>query len=741
MKTKKLLVLVVMFLFLFTAVVVMPTVFPSSVYAEDTTGEGTGETISEEFKQILNEEGKLVVTDTSMYEDTRVFVNNYLSKYASEAYTSYFFINAYDETTSKCKIARMKNNILVEEHTVDVIFQEKVSVDFNKILTNGKFLVPSSTQSYLNDILGNYLNGISLSDEKYIYSIAIGSTGNMLINDEATKATIQMKNKKQNVLEQHIVDLTYLTEKSETFKKELNKDGKLVFNSVEPTNNDDMYFLFETLVMKTPENEGGYMMGETSDDFTSMVFTINLGKANQETHKVDIVYNYDKAIKEKLAGFVKNFPKASGNEESKYFYVRDLELINYWVNNVQNNDNEHLDAFSGEFREIVNGSNIEYYVDNRAGMDEVFCMERMGVAIFKYQGIIYHIDSALGTIADQIIYVPDATGSTAEEFMSAAQKRINEYLKNDNTVKLSYAGTVEDVIYKGMYESTRSEWEGQFPNWTIEEWKTAFVPAYNDFGEEIVYIKGVEENDFAFNATVKVGNKEKVFRVIVKKDSSKMVTPTYKTSDMTTNVEISSTSSAIPLDTNIQSNQLTSGDEYEKIIKLLNVEENAMYDLKLYSSSINDYVTKLDDGTFEVKIPVPDNLKGKTLVAYYTTGTGEPEKYAVEVKDGYAIFKTNHFSIYTLAENKVVPSGEENDPNKGNTGNDGNTGNESGDTNNGSENNNKEGGNAENNNENANNGSTNNDTKTPKTGDSVVFFVATMLVAIVGIATIIKFRK
>lgn len=44
---------------------------------------------------------------------------------------------------------------------------------------------------------------------------------------------------------------------------------------------------------------------------------------------VDIVYNYNNTIKEKMDYFIKNFPS-----NIEYFNVRDLELINYWVNNV-----------------------------------------------------------------------------------------------------------------------------------------------------------------------------------------------------------------------------------------------------------------------------------------------------------------------------------------------------------------------------------------------------------------------
>lgn len=722
MKTKKLLVLMVMFLFLITAVVVAPNV----AYAE---GE-SGTTISDEFKQILNGEGKLVVTDTSMSENKQEFLYNYVLKYNTNAYN--FRLVSYDEANAKCDISMMKiADFSQETHTVDVVFQEKFSDEFNKLLKNGKFLVPTSEKLTLN-VLSNYMNGLSTSNPNYIYAVAYSGSG-ALVSADGTKATIQMKNKSQDVLEQHIVELTYLTEKSEDFKKVLNKDGKLVFNSVEPKDMDDMYFLFEISFMNS--EHAGFVMEEVADDFSSIVLTINSASTDQETHRVDVVYNYDKTVRAKLNNFVNNFPKTNNREY--YFYIRDLELVNYLINNVQSEDTENLDAFSGELKSLVDNNNIDYYVDNRAGAEELFIRERIGIATFKYDGIIYYLDPALGTKAEFIMYVPDTTTNSKEDIMTAAQKRINEYLNNDNIAKLSYAGTVDDVWCNIMYEATRYEWEPQSPNMTLEEWKGAFYPAYDEYDKEVVKIDGIEKTDFVYNLTVKVGDKQKVFQIIIKKDSSKMITPTYKTADLLTNVAISSEAGIIPLDANIKANKITSGDEYQKIIKLLDVQENAMYDLKLYSSSLKDYVTKLDDGTFEVKIPVPDNLKGKELVAYYTTGTGEPEKYAVEVKNGYAIFKTNHFSIYTLAESKVTPSGED-EENKGNTGKteeSGSTGEETGNSDNGTENTNGENENTENSN------NENKDTKNPKTGDSVAFFVVTLLVAVAGIVTVVKFRK
>lgn len=129
-----------------------------------------------------------------------------------------------------------------------------------------------------------------------------------------------------------------------------------------------------------------------------------------------------------------------------------------------------------------------------------------------------------------------------------------------------------------------------------------------------------------------------------------------KNVDLMTGIEVN-TDRPITPDTIINVSKLTSGTEYEGIIKLLDLTDSVTYDINLYSKILDKYITKLTDGTFEVKIPIPENLKGKDLAAYHVNEDGKIEEYEVTIEDGYAIFKTTHFSIYTLGNKK---SGEMN---------------------------------------------------------------------------------
>ena len=154
--------------------------------------------------------------------------------------------------------------------------------------------------------------------------------------------------------------------------------------------------------------------------------------------------------------------------------------------------------------------------------------------------------------------------------------------------------------------------------------------------------------------------------VFVIKDSSKIFNDDLgvKTKDAKSGITINNTttSKTLPFDTLIQVSKLTSGNDYDKVVnaleKLINKDNIEMFDLKLFSNAINNYITKLDDGSFEVRIPLSDNFKDKTnLIAYYVDENNNIKEYNVkiEVVDDikYAVFTTDHFSIYTLAEKPV----------------------------------------------------------------------------------------
>lgn len=112
----------------------------------------------------------------------------------------------------------------------------------------------------------------------------------------------------------------------------------------------------------------------------------------------------------------------------------------------------------------------------------------------------------------------------------------------------------------------------------------------------------------------------------------------------------------------IKVDKLIPGDIYNKIMKILNVTNSETFDISLFAKSISKYITKLEDGSFEVRIPIKESLQNKNLIVYYVDDEGKKEEYEVTIENGYAKFNTNHFSIYTLAEKPITKNEEIKNP-------------------------------------------------------------------------------
>ncbi len=140
-------------------------------------------------------------------------------------------------------------------------------------------------------------------------------------------------------------------------------------------------------------------------------------------------------------------------------------------------------------------------------------------------------------------------------------------------------------------------------------------------------------------------------------DSSKMTVPVFAAKNLEKDITVTSKESSIPLDTMIIANIIDKDSkEYQIIKKSINQNNLHSLDITLFSNVKNSKITKLENGIFEVTMPVPTDLEGKNLAIYYVTEDGKIEEHEVTIKDGYATFQTNHFSIYTLAEktNSIV---------------------------------------------------------------------------------------
>ena len=355
---------------------------------------------------------------------------------------------------------------------------------------------------------------------------------------------------------------------------------------------------------------------------------------------VTINYIYDKNTKKVVDSIVSKL-------EERVYNVSDLEIISYWLNGGS------ILYYSNDLMSTLGYKNFENFsFDVRAGDNSSFNTVEAGILKFIYNDTIYFMADFVEVDGNNIIYVEDNTDSN--DLMKSAQTRIDNYFGKDK-VKLVDTGNLEEFldsyvldnqdIIDEMYEYNESM--KNLPGYvakTKEEIANQLKDEMRSMVSDIL-----KENEHIYKVIIG----DNTYYTLIRSDSSKMVETTYRTSDILTDVSISSSNKTIPYDALVNVRKITDGETYKKILDILKLTNSEMYDLKLFSKSLDNYVSKLVNGSFEVKIPIKDEYKNKNLIAYYVDDNGKVTEYEVTVKDGYAIFNTDHFSIYTLGVKSV----------------------------------------------------------------------------------------
>lgn len=113
---------------------------------------------------------------------------------------------------------------------------------------------------------------------------------------------------------------------------------------------------------------------------------------------------------------------------------------------------------------------------------------------------------------------------------------------------------------------------------------------------------------------------------------------------------------AFPKGTELTVEEILSGEKYDMVQAAIGEKSESfkVYDIELTGKKNIDI-----NGTVTVKIPLPNDMSATGISAYYVSEKGVAEKLDCSVADGYVIFKTTHFSIYVIAEDKVNNTGFE----------------------------------------------------------------------------------
>lgn len=452
------------------------------------------------------------------------------------------------------------------------------------------------------------------------------------------------------------------TEYSEDFASILT-DGKIVFDYVPPASEEDaiLWLVMEEFYADHPGFE--LLPDSFNADYTTCQIVKDFGKGTEELHTVPILWNYDETANSSAQQFIDKFP-----EDRNWFFVSDLELVNYWVNHDPDSEIDSLANYSGELKQYLNNTNFLFTVEVRGGADDPFYTERIGSAKLIRDGKVYFAEGMLGARAEHAIYVPESTGDTPAELIAAAQKRIDDYIgagkitisQSSNTIAQYYDAQIdafdqELADYQTLLAAEQAKPQNEQDPFVIMDcqWQIQQIPQYKQYFIESfeadgdLHFLGKAAGGYFFNVEVN----EETYLFVIVKDDDKLQIPEYATVDLDTKVQINSTSSEIPLDTVVHVEKLTEGTEYDRILSVLDVEDNETYDIKLHSGSLNEYVTTLANGKFQVTIPIPERFVGKTLMVYYVAADNTVTPHTVTYSDDgkTATFTTDHFSIYTLA--------------------------------------------------------------------------------------------
>lgn len=411
--------------------------------------------------------------------------------------------------------------------------------------------------------------------------------------------------------------------------KEIAPDGEnIVIKAKEPTSYTEADFLLTGYVGNLLQLDGCgvYSWSNSMDSYDSITIQIQTD---------DYSSTWDNGTEVVLSGWLAKYtlnatydePKSNSvvegyfsklNNSDSYYFVEDLSLINYYLTSdkseLWNSGAPGRALKYSTLNNVTSGSNVTYYIDVRAGeQDETLMYESaFGPMNIFYNGYSYGAKEE-GIYLKRVIYIPQDTENTKEAFVAAAQKRINDYLGNSSVV-VSYGGLLSSLPEGSEDEGYPITSDGNYYN-------------------------------------IKIGSRTYKF-YIVKGTDAQLVEPTYVGLDLGSKIEITSEDSSIPLDTSLTVKNVNDSSIKDKI----GTENYKSYDISLYSDAKSAKIEKLENGKFTVKIPVPTELNGKELVVYYITTTGEKEEHEVTIKDGYAVFTTDHFSTYTLAE-KVSNTG------------------------------------------------------------------------------------
>ena len=428
--------------------------------------------------------------------------------------------------------------------------------------------------------------------------------------------------------------------------------GNLTLKSIPLTKEAEREWYIGNILPETGDEWEDYVIELDAEDiYKGVLKQFNSGHNGfVVTKNVTITYEYDEAIKKVVDGLI-----AKLGSDPIELELNDVEALTYRISaDSYLTDHPEYDGeidfpfffsnFSLDLMKTIEYKNFNLLVG--AGGGYYLTNRNMGELSFLYDDVFYGCGPTTTIFYNAVVFIPEGTTDVPK----AIKDRLSKYF-DVKSVSDTY-GNTGPLTAKDLAEIKDRQFYQTYKDSNLSSFASedAYIASinyddyeYGDYATKTSQIYFVEMADGAVAAVVAYEDSEK------NADERE-----FKTSDVGTGIEVT-VDGIIPLDTLISVARVTSGEEYDKIVKLLKNNNVDMFDLKMITKS-NDTITKLDDGKFRVKLPIKDEFKNKELKVYYVDEEDKVEEYAVTISDDgkYAIFETDHFSIYTLAAGEEI---------------------------------------------------------------------------------------
>ena len=522
---------------------------------------------------------------------------------------NYFFNSFYDKETNNYYHYNCNNGIcnLTLSNYFDNYREEHV-VSYNAIETTPTKYYLENVNSVVEFYPGQNKNAYNMLN----YNNKFNKTNSDIIiitnncDKETNKCDTAIRNEEGNI-EIHKSDILMKEGKSPEYLSYF-MDDKIKLNSIYVDNQEYLSMISSAYLMSLTKTFS-YLTNYQNNDailhfnyFEEQPIKVEFEKENSK--QKEIVDKYLKKI----------------DNSDLSFKIEDLEFINSFYYNTTDNNlsvNYNTVELSNTIKNIVDDKHINYYYELNSGAGDELYEDVSGNIILYYDGIAYGMtENKIRTIKNHVIYIPDETPESVNEYILAAQKRVDEYLGKNSGV---------------VIEFSRATNKGNVQYLDLD---------FSKFDNNIYKIK--------------MGNREE--SVIIIKDSNKMKKPSFYATDVINNIIVSSKNANYPLNTIVSSKIENKMDNISKeVIEKLKLNIAQVVDIDLYSSSVG-YINKFNGSLFNVSVPLSNTkLNTDNLFAYYISENGEVEEYSVTVEDGNAQFQTKHFSKYIIT-NKLSES-------------------------------------------------------------------------------------